>query len=328
MIRVGYPSVLADELVRAELLGPLEGSIELVPLDWQRTTPAEVEVWIPDPDPVKGAALWPQLRGVRLVITMTAGTEWLPELVGPEVPICNARGAHDIPTAEWVVTALLALLKFFPYYYGQQQQGRWPPRSEAARLYGELSGDHRLFFPPPQLEELHERRVLLIGYGSIGQQIERLLTPFAPRLTRVARSARSEPKVHAVSELNQLLPEAEAVILILPLTPESHHLFSRRQFELLPHGAILVNAARGPVVDTDALVAALHTGRLRAALDVTDPEPLPEGHPLWKCPNLLIAPHVAGTTVHSGARALRLAAGEIDRYLRHLPHHNLVRADL
>ena len=135
------------------------------------------------------------------------------------------------------------------------------------------------------LEELTGKRVLLVGYGAIGKEIERMLAPFHVELVRVARSARDG--VHAVSELDSLLPQAEIVILILPSTAESHHLIGGRQLALMRQGALLVNAARGPVVDTDALVAALHSGRIRAALDVTDPEPLPEGHPLWSCPNLL-----------------------------------------
>jgi phosphoglycerate dehydrogenase-like enzyme len=152
-----------------------------------------------------------------------------------------------------------------------------------------------------------------------------MLEPFHVELTRVARSARTEPEVHAVSELDRLLPRAEIVILILPSTAESHHLIGRGQFALMRQGALVVNAARGPIVDTDALVEALQAGRIRAALDVTDPEPLPEGHPLWSCPNLLLTPHVAGSSPQFAPRSLRTAAGELRRYLAGEPLQNAVQ---
>jgi phosphoglycerate dehydrogenase-like enzyme len=176
------------------------------------------------------------------------------------------------------------------------------------------------------LEELTGKRVLLIGYGSIGKEIERMLEPFHVDLVRVARSARTEPAVYAVSDLESLLPRAQVVILILPATPESHKLIGARQLALMPQGALLVNAARGPIVDTDALVDALNSGRIRAALDVTDPEPLPEGHPLWSCPNLLITPHVGGSSPQFAPRALGIAADELRRYIAGEPLHNVVQA--
>jgi len=153
-----------------------------------------------------------------------------------------------------------------------------------------------------------------------------MLEPFRVELVRVARTARTEPEVHPVSDIDSLLPQAEIVILILPDTPESHGLIGARQLELLPQGALLVNAARGPIVQTDALVEALQSGRIRAALDVTDPEPLPDGHPLWNCPNLLITPHVAGSTPQFAPRAVQTAAAELRRYIVGEPLHNMVQA--
>ena len=144
-------------------------------------------------------------------------------------------------------------------------------------------------------------------------------------MLRVARSARNEPEVHAVSELEQLLPQAEVVVLILPSTAETKGLIGRSQLALMRQGVLLVNAARGPIVDTDALVEALNSGRIRAALDVTDPEPLPEGHPLWSCPNLLITPHVAASTPQFAPRALRMAAEELRRYMNGEPLRNVVQ---
>jgi phosphoglycerate dehydrogenase-like enzyme len=176
------------------------------------------------------------------------------------------------------------------------------------------------------LEELTGKTVLLVGYGSIGKEIERMLSPFDVEVLRVARSARTELEVHAVSELDSLLPKVDVVVLILPSTDESKGLIGRRQFDLMKQGALLVNAARGPIVETDALVEALHSGRIRAAIDVTDPEPLPEGHPLWSCPNLLLTPHIGGSSTQFAPRALRIAANELRRYLKGEPLYNVVQA--
>jgi phosphoglycerate dehydrogenase-like enzyme len=270
--------------------------------------------------------IWPRLRGVRLVLSLMAGTEWIPGTVGPRVTICNARGAHNISTAEWTVSAILAALKYFPFYLDVQRGGVWKRRFEASANYARITGDSRSLYPPIMLEELTGKRVLLVGYGAIGHEIERMLAPFDVKLKRVARSARNEPAVHAVSELDSLLPQAEIVILILPSTAESHHLIGGRQLALMRQGALLVNAARGPIVDTDALVAALNSGHIRAALDVTDPEPLPEGHPLWSCPNLLLTPHVAGSSPQFGPRSVKTAEDELRRYLAGEPLHNVVQA--
>jgi phosphoglycerate dehydrogenase-like enzyme len=168
--------------------------------------------------------------------------------------------------------------------------------------------------------------VLLVGYGSIGKDIERMLSPFNVDVLRVARGARIEPEVHAVTELDSLLPRADVVVLILPFTDESRGLIGSRQLALMRQGALLVNAARGPIVETDALVEALQSGRIRAAIDVTDPEPLPEGHPLWSCPNLLFTPHIGGSSREFTPRALRIAAGELRRYMKGEALQNVVQA--
>jgi phosphoglycerate dehydrogenase-like enzyme len=271
-------------------------------------------------------SIWPHLRGVRLILSLMAGTEWIPAVAGPRVTICNARGAHNISTAEWTISAILATLKYFPFYLDLQRAGQWKRRFEARERYACISGDARPIYPPVLLEELTGKSVLMVGYGAIGKEIERMLAPFHVELTRVARTARDNPLVHAVAELDRLLPQAEIVILILPSTAESHHLIGRRQLALMRQGALLVNAARGPIVDTDAIVDALNAGHIRAALDVTDPEPLPEGHPLWNCPNLLITPHVGGSSPQFAPRALKTAADELRRYINGEPMRNVVQA--
>jgi phosphoglycerate dehydrogenase-like enzyme len=138
----------------------------------------------------------------------------------------------------------------------------------------------------------------------------------------VARQAREG--VDSVSQLDQLLPQADIVVLITPLTPQTRHLMDAGRIARMKPGALLVNASRGPVVDTDALVQALEETRIRAAVDVTDPEPLPSGHPLWKAPNLLITPHIAGASAQYIKRALKLASDQALRYARGEPLINVV----
>jgi phosphoglycerate dehydrogenase-like enzyme len=286
----------------------------------------DIDVWIPDPYAKLAMSLWPRLRGVRLILSLMAGTEWIPGIAGPHVTICNAHGAHSVSTAEWTLSVILASLKYFPFYLDVQRSGVWKRRFEASTHYASITGDARPLYPPVLLEELTGKSVLLVGYGAIGKEIERMLAPFHVELLRIARTARAKPPVHAVAELDSLLPKAEVVILILPLTAESHHLIGRHQLSLMRQGALLVNAARGPIVDTDALMDALNAGHIRAALDVTDPEPLPEGHLLWSCPNLLLTPHVAGSSPQFAVRSLKTAADELRRYINGEPLRNVVQA--
>ena len=320
MLRVGYPAVFPPEL-----LSGFPKEVELIPLSDSLDKEVNIDVWIPDPYPTRAMKTWPHLRGVRLVLSLMAGTEWIPGTVGPDVTICSGRGAHNISTAEWTVSAILAVLKHFPFFMDVQRSGVWKRRFEASANYATVTGDTRPLYPPVMLEELTGKKVLLVGHGAIGKEIERMLAPFNVEMVRVARRTRAEPKVHAVSELDCLLPAAEVVVLILPLTKESHHVMGSRQMGLMQQGALLVNAARGPIVDTDALVEALNSGRIRAALDVTDPEPLPEGHPLWSCPNLLLTPHVAGSSPQFAPRSLRNAAAELRRFIDGEPMQNVVQ---
>ena len=323
MLRVGYPATIA-----AEWLRDFPEGIELVPVSDKMDRDLEIDVWIPDPYAARAMRAWPRLRGVKLVLSMLAGTEWIPGAVGPHVTICNAHGAHNISTAEWTLTAILAMLKYLPLYLDIQSSALWKRRFEAGAHYAKITGDTRPMHPDVMQEELTGKTVLLVGYGAIGKEIERMLAPFDVKMLRVARTARPAPPVHAVAELDRLLPQAEIVVLILPANPQSTGLIGRPQLALLRQGALLVNAARGPVVDTDALVEALQSGRIRAALDVTDPEPLPAGHPLWSCPNLLLTPHIGGSTPQFTPRSLRVVADELRRYMNGEPLKNVVQAAL
>ena len=311
MLKVGYPASLSKDLIQL-----FPGGIELVSIPSHPDREIEVDFWIPPPAPVPGQRVWPYLRGVNIAQSMMAGTEWLTKLVGSSVTVCNAQGAHSISTAEWTVSAILAMLKYFPLYRDLQRASDWNGRKQASTAYSEIHNDQTPQFPAILQEELHGKRVLIVGYGDIGKAIEKLLTGFGVEITRIARSARTAPEVHPVSELAKFLPNADIVVLILPLTPESHGLIGAEEIALLPQGALLVNAARGPIVQADALVAALNAGRIRAAVDVTDPEPLPVEHPLWKCPNLLLTPHVAGSTPQFSPRAIRIAADQVRRVLK------------
>jgi phosphoglycerate dehydrogenase-like enzyme len=321
MLRLGYPATLLPEM-----LSVFPADVELIEVSEKMNHDVEIDVWIPDPYSTRATRAWPHLRGVKLVLAMMAGTEWIPAVVGPHVTICNALGAHNISTAEWTLAAILASLKYFPLYFDIQKSAKWSRRFEASAHYAAITGDTRPIYPPVMQEELTGKTVLLVGYGAIGKEIERMLEPFHVQVLRVARTPRTDPKVSPVTDLDRLLPEAQVVILIVPSTNETRHLFDAPRLAHMQQGALLVNAARGPVVDTDALVAALQDGKIRAAVDVTDPEPLPPEHPLWSCPNLLITPHIGGSTPQFSPHALATAAAELRRYMRGEPLHNVVQA--
>jgi phosphoglycerate dehydrogenase-like enzyme len=254
-----------------------------------------------------------------------AGVDGFLRLLPREVTLCDARGVHNIPTAEWTVAAILASLKYFPFYGEIQREGIWSRRREAENRYLALHPGGRHRYPAVLCEELHGKRVLIVGYGAIGSAIEDRLKAFGVEIVRVARTARGG--VHSIEELPQLLPTADIVVLIVPFTSETRGMIGAEQIALMQPGTLLVNAARGPVVDTNALVSALNAGHIRAALDVTDPEPLPDGHPLWHAPNLLITPHIAGSTPQFLVRGMEFAAAQVGRYLRGEPLENVVTGE-
>lgn len=320
-LRVGYPGTIA-----ADLFAHFPEEVELIPLTDKLDHDVHIDVWIPDPYPTRAQRIVPRLHSVKLVLSLMAGTEWIPGAMGSHVTICNAHGSHNVSTAEWTLTAILTMLKYVPLYLDVQRSGIWKRRFEATSHYAQITADPRPHYPPVMQEELTGKTLLLVGYGEIGKEIERILAPFSLEILRIARTARTNPLVHAAADLNSLIPRAEIIVLILPSTAESHHLFGAAQFDLMRQGALLVNAARGPIVDTHALVAALNSGRIRAALDVTDPEPLPDEHPLWKCPNLYITPHIGASTNMFAPRAIQTAADELRRYMAGEPLRNVVQA--
>jgi phosphoglycerate dehydrogenase-like enzyme len=169
--------------------------------------------------------------------------------------------------------------------------------------------------------------VLIVGYGSIGAAVERRLAGWEVTIERVARRARpgtQDAPVLGIESLPEALPRADVVVLLVPVTDETRGLADAKFLSCMKDGALLVNAARGPIVDTDALLRELNSGRLRAALDVTDPEPLPDGHPLWKAPGLLLTPHVGGMVTGGRARANAVVRAQLGRYAAGEPLENVV----
>jgi phosphoglycerate dehydrogenase-like enzyme len=259
--------------------------------------------------PELGQRPLPRMSSVEVVQTLSAGTDHVePGLkhLRPGVRLCNARGVHEASTAELTLTLILASLRGVPDFVRAQDKGEW------------LGG-----FRPA----LADRSVLIVGYGSIGAAIEDRLAPFElARVARVARSERTTARgpVHPLTELPALLPEADVVILSTPLTDATRHLVNTDFLARMKDGALLVNVARGAVVDTKALLAELETGRITAALDVTDPEPLPREHPLWRAPGVLISPHVGGPTSAYLPRAKRLLVDQLSRYVNREPLRNVI----
>jgi phosphoglycerate dehydrogenase-like enzyme len=242
-----------------------------------------------------------RMPALRVIQTLSAGVDWLLPFAPAQVTVCDAGGTRDVAVAEWVLAAVLALVKSLPELRDHQREHRWRWQQGA-----ELAGS----------------TVMILGHGAIGAAVEERLAPFEVELIRVARRAR--PGVHAVEELPSLLGLADIVIVLLPLTPATAGILDADLLGRLRPGALLVNAARGPILDTDALVRLLQAGRLRAALDVTDPEPLPAEHPLWDAPGVLVTPHFAGDTPSADRRAFALVGEQVRRYVAGQPLANVV----
>jgi phosphoglycerate dehydrogenase-like enzyme len=258
----------------------------------------EAEFLLPDWHDRETMEELPRLERVRVVQALSAGTDWIEDRVPQWATLCNARGTRDAAVAEWVVGALLG------------------------NSYGQFTAARERRWSDARPRELQGATVLVVGFGSIGRALEARLKPFGVEVIGVAAHARDG--VHAADELPELVGHADAVVLLTPLTADTRGLFDAALLARMRDGALLVNAGRGAVVDTDALVAELEAGRLRAALDVVDPEPLPDDHPLWELA-LAITPHNAGDTAAADERALRFAAEQLVRFARREPLRNVVQ---
>lgn len=246
--------------------------------------------------------------GLRAVQVLSAGFDNVLPYLPPGVQLANAAGVHDASTAELAVTLVLASLRGIPDFVAAQGRSQW--------------------LAPLERQSLADKRVLILGYGGIGAAIARRLSGFEVTLTGVASRARSGdelvPLVHGVDELPALLPEHDVVVVIVPLSAATTGLVDRDFLASMPDGSLLVNVARGKVVDTQALLEATSTGRIRAALDVTDPEPLPADHPLWQVPGVLISPHVGGVSSAFAPRAVALLREQIGAFASGRPLRNVV----
>lgn len=254
----------------------LLGGVEYLVLDHER----------PDLLPLLGRL--PDLRHVQLLIV---GTEWVEPHLPAGVTLGRPVGARDNAVAEWVGSALLGTASGLLAAVRCQPEARW---TRAAS------------------RELRGQRVVVVGRGSTGRATAALLEALGVTVVPVAAHAR--PGVHGADELPALVATADAVVLLVPATRATEHMVGAALLARMPDGCVLVNASRGTVVDTDALVAELAAGRLRAVLDVTDPEPLPPGHRLWRLPGCAVSPHIAGATHEARARSLRHAAEHLAGY--------------
>lgn len=252
--------------------------------------PADTVFWVPPYGfELDFAGILPQLPRLEIIQTQSAGVDHIIEFVEPSITLCNARGVHDAATSELGVALILASLRQIPRFVRAQERNFWDQDQS--------------------LPSLADRRVLIVGYGSIGQALERRLDGFECEITRVARTARDN--IHGFDELAQLVPDADVIVLLTPLTDQTHQLADADFLARMKDGALLVNLGRGGLIDQEALVAETSTGRLYAALDVFVPEPLPQDHRLWTIPNVLITPHVGGGTSAMKPRMLKLLTEQL-----------------
>jgi phosphoglycerate dehydrogenase-like enzyme len=287
--------------------GPLPAGIEADVWDGGDDFPASADqveyVVVPlgvklTPAAIGKIAALPCLKTIQI---LSAGAEHVLPYVPEHITLCNARGAHTPATAEWAAGAIIASVRDFPRFAVAQRDGRW----DYARS-----------------ESVGGKRVLIVGYGDIGAAVERRLAGWDVTVERVARHARDG--VHALAELPGLLKDADVVVVLVPVTDETRQLVDRDFLRAMKDGALLVNAARGVIVDTDALLAELSSGRIRAALDVTEPEPLPAGHPLWRAPGLLLTPHVGGAVYEGHERAYQVVSAQLARLAAGQPLLNVI----
>ncbi|SEB73228.1 Phosphoglycerate dehydrogenase [Nocardioides exalbidus] len=288
----------------ADAVGPVDG----VEVDvWNGEGPApegDVDLWVPHYATSAGVLDQAgQLRGLQVVQLQSAGYDGVLERLPAGITLCNASGVHDDATAEHAVGLVLASLRGIP---------------EAVRSHGHWETDK-------MRRSLADSRVLVLGYGSIGRALAERLLPMKAVVTAVASRERQDDlvgRVRGIADLAQLLPEQDVVVALVPLSDATRGLLGAETLALLPDGALVVNVARGPVVDTDAVIA--EAGRLRFALDVTDPEPLPDGHPLWDAPGVLITPHIAGGTTAMLPRIAALVRDQLRRRVAGEPLANVV----
>ena len=318
LVRVGV-----DESIDPGLLQGFPEEAQLVRIPENPQRPYAVDFWVAAMRPRILRAQWPHLTGVKVIQAPWAGVDTLLNLFPPEVILCDGRGIHEIPTAEWAVAVILAMQKCLPFFILNQSVGKWAQGQQAQQ--NDASLPTKIKDPPAPVRDVADTTILIVGYGSIGQAVEARLTPFGAQFLRVARTQREG--VAGVNQLDDLLGQADIVLVTAPLTSETRGMINAQRIAKMKQGALLVNAARGPLVDTEALLHALQANKVRAALDVTDPEPLPADHPLWKAPNLLLTPHVGGDSENFMERAFHLVRQQVERMVRGQPLLNIVTGE-
>ncbi|WP_308492546.1 2-hydroxyacid dehydrogenase [Microbacterium terrisoli] len=297
-------SVPTEQL--AHDLVPLPDGVEVIV--WTMDAAADRDaIDIVVPPYMNAGDIYPSLRGLRtrLVQGQSIGYEEVVPVLPAGHVFANAASVHEASTAELAVALTLAAQRRLADFVRAQDRHHWATEFAAS---------------------LADRRVLLLGYGGVGKATAARLAPFEVDLTVLASRARDEGDVHVhgIDEFSSLLPDAEIVIATLPANAATRHLIDDAALSLLPEGALVVNVGRGPLIDTDALVDHVRRGRIRAALDVTEPEPLPADHPLWSLPGVLISPHVGGASTAMMPRIARLVRTQIDRMLAGEPPLNVV----
>ena len=288
-------SVPSDELLSA--LANVPESVTVMKWTMSDASPLDA-IDIVVPPYLGGTKVLAQLASVetRLVQSQMVGYDGVKEVLPRGHVYANASTVHETSTAELALALILASQRGIPAFVRAASEGRWVPEWHSS---------------------LADRHVLIVGYGGVGKAIEARLIPFEVNVTRVALRARSDERgeIHGVESLDDLLPLADIVVVAVPLTERTTHLVDDSFLRHMPDNSLLVNVARGKVADTAALLAHATSGRLRVALDVTDPEPLPDGHPLFFLPNVLISPHVGGQSSSMLPRMARLLREQIVRML-------------
>jgi phosphoglycerate dehydrogenase-like enzyme len=282
----------------AEALIALDPPVEVVMWDLSGRAPREhIDVVVPDYLAPKSRLA--NLEGVttRLVQSQSIGYDGVAQALPPGIVFANAASVHETSTAELAVALVLASQRGLADFVRAADQGKW-----AFAFH----------------ESLADRTVMLLGYGGVGRAIEARLTPFEVNIVRVARRARrvGDVDVHAWTELSALLPRADVVVVSLPLTEETVGLVDAHFLSLMCDNSLLVNVGRGPLVDTAAVLEEATSARLRFALDVVEPEPLPDHHPLFALSNVLISPHVGGATNAMFPRVIKLIVAQVERLQR------------
>ncbi len=263
---------------------------------------SEITYYVPQYMAGTPALAWiPKLPNLQIVQLLNAGYDDAISYLRPGLALCNARGVHDYSTAELALSLMLAKLRLIPEFSANQNLGKWEHKTTGS---------------------VADKTVAIVGYGSIGKTFESLIQNFPITILRFAQTSREN--VIAISEINKYLPEIDVVVLIVPLTETTKHLFNKERFELMKKGSLIINVARGGVVNTDDLLAALRSGHILAAVDVTDPEPLPSDHPLWKEKNILIVPHVGGDSASFEPRARKLISEQLLRISQDKPMINQI----